>query len=242
MRLFLHLIGLLLLTAAVAGCSLFNRLPPILATATPAPEPTPLGDMVQFLVPGYRVDLQQYQTAPGTRLQFTEKVGDAFRVSIDGKFAEKRAGDSFPWRGIVAPGLFGEYDLSLLPTRDNSLSANGRVTLMVLSPQPVEAALPQRNQTPLVFRGIAVDELVPLGRVVPGTTLVFEAQTADGVRFSGTQTLADYRVGDSLVWRGLLRDNIFVDFSLKVVGVETHGLRLTGTAVLTAFPAPFPGQ
>ena len=216
------------------------KLPPILGSPTPQPAPTPVGDTLELVIPQPQANyaLAPGQRIPGSQLEFVSKQDGVFFVRIDGFDAQKQAGDTFPWRGVIAPGVLANYDLRLLPTfRDDSLTANGSVGLTVFDPLPVERVISPIPDGTLTFENIVVDYVVPVGRAIPGTTLIFNSEANGFVEFSGTSGLPRYAINDTLRWGGAIRPNVFIQYDAQLVGLEINGLRIRGTATLYVLPA-----
>ena len=220
-----------LVTAPLDNISFF-------ASPTPPPAPTPVGNTLEFVVPQYPIELQMGQFIPGTTMQFIGKNGDNYSLKINGQSAESRVGNTWQWQGVIAPGVIGNYQLVLQRANaDDRLVANGQVFLTVLQPSPVEMVEPQRTDIPLKFSGIKVNEITPANVTIPGTSLIYVAQSADGqIQFSGTNNYPLTAIGNTTSWRGLLRPNVYINNDLKVVGLETYGLRVTGSAELLVYP------
>ena len=226
----------LLLLLATAACAV-----PGIGPAAPAATPTPLGDTLSFLIPVYKVDLSPGDSVPGTRLQYIGREGDTYQVLIDGLPATKRIGDSFIWNGVLAPGVYANYNLRLTATVFGALPVAGPVELLILNPEPVETPLTEQalNAQPY-FGNILVNYQVPPGRLIPGTSLTYVGLSAQGEGQQASQLaelagLTGYpylALGDSLVWTGRLRDNVHVRNSLRVISMNEEGLRLAGTAEL----------
>lgn len=227
---------ILLLALAGLACGV----PEFIATPTPQPFPTPLGDTLSFIVPAYGVTLQPGERVPGTQLWYVGRSGDAYEVRIDGYPAIKRAGDSFIWNGILAPGVYTNHNLRLTTSVLGNMPVAGSVELVVLSPQPVELPAGVTVNPTLRYDNIVINYQVPVGRPVPGTTLLYEGVTQHGegtqisrlARFSGIAGYPYLAVGDSLVWNGRLRDNVIVRYSLRAVTIDDEIVRLAGTASL----------
>jgi hypothetical protein len=172
-------------------------------------------------------------------LTYVNRDGDVYQVTIDGLAATKRVGDSFNWRGVLAPGVIGNYNLRVSPTiLGNNLLTAGQVRLFILNPIAVELANDfQVNQSILRFSNIGVDYKIPLGGQVPGTNLTFTGFDDQGAELSGTSGYPFRSVGDSLFWTGRLRGNVVIRNSLRVVAISDEELHLLGTAELWITPS-----
>ena len=196
----------------------------------PLPTPTPTGDTLILRVPIFTQQLEIGDSVPGTQLAYIGADEEFFYVTIDGRDAPKKTGDSFNWRGIIAPGVYGNYNLRLTTTLFGKLVAGGSVELYVFNPVPVALDNIASVSTPLYFSGIAIQYTVPSGREIPGTTLSYIGETPSGAELAGTTGHPYLSMGDSLVWVGHLRENVIVRYNLRVTGIDANGLSLTGTA------------
>lgn len=197
-----------------------------------------LDDLLTYKVPISVLTLEPGETIPYTQLGYQEHVGSIYRVLIDNQVAEKRVGDSFRWRGVIAPGVSASYDLRIAPTfsQDNML-LGGSVELAVFSPVPVEIeGEPANVEGRLHFSGIFTDYEVQTGQFVPGTTLTYLGQSEQGAELSGVDGYPFRSVGDSVIWSGRLRENVNVRYSLRVISIKDESLRLIGTAELWMTP------
>ncbi len=205
----------------------------------PVPSPTPLGDTLTFSIPVYTNQLEPGDTVPGTRLHYVGRSGDAHQVTIDGLEATKRMGDSFVWNGVLAPGVYANYNLRLATAVLGKLSVAGSVELIIFNPEPSEMSLtPAITGAAAYYDNILVNDLIPPGRFIPGTTLVYEGISTQGegqqasqmARLSGLSGYPLLALGDSLVWTGQLRDNVYIRYSLRTMSMNEDGLRLSGKA------------
>ena len=98
------------------------------SNSDPTPEAPPSSDILSYLVPLYSVTLEPGNNVPQTQMVYISREGDHYNVTIDGLSATKRIGDSFTWRGIIAPGLVANYRLRISPTflSDNLLVGASR--------------------------------------------------------------------------------------------------------------------
>lgn len=213
---------------------------PGLGTATPQPAPTPVGDTLPFNIPTYNVELLPGSHVPGTQLVYVrQRENNAYEVTIDGQAVLKQPGDSFLWQGIVAPGVFGRYNLRLQPIFLSNLQAAGSVELAVFNPQPAE--LTAFNLTPglVYFPAAPVSWRVLPQTVIPGTNFVYLGADGDVIQLArlGDVVLPPFAVGDSLVWQGRLRDNVLARFDLVLETPEADGvLPVRGSATLWLQP------
>lgn len=222
---------LLLALASIACAFLPDEESP---TPMPTSAPTLPDNVIGFLVPLYNTTLEPGERVPGTQMSYIGQNGDTYNVSIDGLQVAKRIGDSFTWRGIVAPGVMARYNLRLSPTFvSDSLLVGGPVELLVFNPIAVELSNTDATSGAVLhYDNMAVDFSVPKGGNVPGTSLVFEGQTEQGAQLSGTTGFPFRAMGDSLIWIGRLRGNIIVRYNLRTSAISDESLRLIGTADL----------
>lgn len=208
------------------------------------PTPTAVGDTMYFNIPAYTYQLSPGDIIPGTGLQFKDRQGDTYEVSIDGQTTFKRAGDSFYWSGVLAPGVFANFNLRLTTAVFGDMPVAGPVEIIALNPVPVEMASVPISENTLSFSNIFADYTVPVGYTIPGTTLIFEGieergqggQLVDFARLSGTSGYPYLAFGDSLVWMGKLHDNLYIRYNLRVTSIKEDALRLSGTAELWVLP------
>jgi hypothetical protein len=236
--------GLLFLALLLLLTSLACGVPglPIGGLASPEPQvsPTPLGDTISYLVPAYTTTLSPGESVPGTQLTYIDRSADAFEVEIGGQRAIKRPGDSFFWSGVIAPSVYANYKLRLVTTLFGSLPVAGPVEVVVFYPQPVAEPAPIAVEPDLKFNNILLDYRVPLNGRLPGSTLVYEGfeeqsiggQAARLARIGGLAGYPNLAVGDSLVWNGRLRENVWVRYNLRALSFDEQSMRLVGTGEL----------
>lgn len=217
----------------LALSSLACAVPGISFAPTPPPEPTPEGDTL-FFNAQYSTPLEPGTVIPGTRIEYVQALGEVHEFAIDGLQAIRQPGDSLTWRGVVAPGVFGDFRLRLQSNFLGQLQSVGTVDLSILNPTPVEIP---RNQTPagaFHVQGIEANYYVPRGARIPGTTLVYEGMRNELAELSGTAGYPFFAHDDSLLWTGQLRNNVFISYDLRVYALDENGLTLRGGAQLWA--------
>lgn len=222
-----------LLIVLLVGTTLACGVPGLNPAPTPPPEATPEGDTL-FLNATYRAPLEAGAAIPGTRIVYVQTVNDLHEFTIDGLQAYRQPGDSLTWRGIVAPGVFGDYRLRLRSDFLGRLEAEGQVELAILNPAPVEVPPTQTPAAAIHVRGITANYYVPQGARIPGTTLIFEGLQNDLAELSGTAGYPFFAADDSLLWSGQLRENVYIRYDLRIASLDEEGLALSGTAEIWA--------
>lgn len=205
----------------------------------PATPTAPPDQLVTFHLPIYSATLNPGETIRGTKMTYIGREGEIYNVSIGGLPAAKRIGDSFTWKGVIAPGVFGDFNLRISPTlRSDNLLAAGSAELIVLNPIPVELGNDYNVIDPqLNYSNLVVDYQVPSGSQVPGTTLIYEGLVDQGAKLGGTSGFPIRAVGDSLIWTGRLRGNVVIRHSMRVASADENRLHLVGTAELWITPS-----
>lgn len=231
MRLYFQHLALFIVLLTVT--SLACVIPGLNPDPTPPPDPTPVGDTL-FFSATYNTPLEPGMRIPGTRIVYVQTVADLHEFSIDGLQAYRQVGDSLTWRGVVAPGVFGDYRLRLRGDFLGRLQAEGQVELAIFNPAPVEIPPTETPQDAIHVGGIASSYYVPQGARIPGTTLIFEGLQNDLAELSGTAGYPFFALEDSLLWSGKLRENVYIRYTLRVSSLTEDGLGLTGTAELWA--------
>lgn len=223
----------ILFSMIVAACSL-----PLIGEQDATPTLSP-DEAVTFNIPIFNKILAAGESIPATQMTYLGREGPAYKVTIDGQEALKRVGDSFQWRGIIAPGVASRYNLRISPTLiGEEMLAIGSVELHVFNPVPFEKADPGSAYSDgLHFGSVKIDNRVSLGGQVPGTPFVYEGMTADGAQFSGVDGYPYRVLGDSLFWGGSLRDNVDVSYEMRVASINEEQVRLIGLAQIWIGPA-----
>lgn len=212
---------------------------PGLVRPTPTSSPE-IGDAISFLVPTYAQRLKPGESVPGTQLTYIGDSDNGYEVSIGGQRAIKRSGDSFYWSGVIAPGVFANYNLRLTAGIFGGMPVGGPVEIIVLFPEPQPLPLADNPDARLHLGNVVIDYRVPRNESVPGTTLVYQGlerqglgnQSATLARISGLSGYPNLARGDSLIWTGMLRGNVAVRYNLRAVSFDEKQLRLVGTADL----------
>lgn len=215
--------------------------------STPVPTVTPNRgfEFLSFTVPApvYTISMDPGDRVPGARLEYLGKEGDIYRVRINGREAVKRLGDSFIWSGVVAPGVYGDFNLRLTTNLPGlgvlPVTGGVKITLLDWNPAALEALPPLADA--LHFENIPVIEVgFPVGENILASTLVYEGVVTQGSNQFARLSGLDYAQGDSVVWVGRLRDNVYVRYSLRVLSFNEDHINLAGGAELWIVEPTYP--
>lgn len=175
-------------------------------------------------------------------MEYIGKTTDGgYEVNINGNRSVKRSGDSLIWSGIIAPGAHGQFNLRVSADLLGDLPVAGSAIITILNPEPFPLADIPNNTQGLSFTNILINYNVPTGNVIPGTTLTYNGVTQQGgvdvAQISSANTGTSYHAqGDSIVWTGKLRENVFIRYNLRTVSYDAEDLLVGGTAELFIRP------
>lgn len=228
-------LGTVLLLVTLA-CSL-----PTASLPGSGPTPTPVGDTLQFNLPLYRAGVPPGENVPGTRLGYLGTADSGgYRVSIDGQELVKQTADSFFWSGVLAPGVFGNYNLRIAAEGLGELQVAGPVELFVLDFVPAEVDTIPASDSFLPYRFIPISYRVPVGWQVPGSTVTYLGSIEQGgntlAQFVNGGVPLTLALGDSVLYTGSLRDNVYIRYNLRLSRIDADEARLDGTADLWVQP------
>ena len=228
------LIAMILLALASLACAI--QVPSLNREATPSAPSSE--DILTFQIPVSVLTLEPGESIPHTQLSYQGRDVSLYRVLIDNQSADKRVGDSVRWQGIIAPGVSALYNLRIAPSfPQENLLAGGSVEIGVFNPVPTEIEGDiSSGEENIHFGNVFVDYRVPAGENIPGTTIVFEGKRDEEAELSGVVGYPYRAVGDSIAWRGRIRDNVSVSYSLRIVSINEDELRMMGTAELWIDP------
>jgi hypothetical protein len=219
------LLGVLVLAT---GCSLLEPI-----VGTPEPTEEPVGNQLVYPAP-YRAVLDAGESVPGADLRYVGSDDQGIHVRIGGEDAYKKVGDSFNWEGNPAPGVVLDYKLRVVGVYLEVFQAWGEVEIIVSDPEVAVAGPPE--DAPLSFSAVVVDYTVPRGEMIPGTTYAYVGSSERGAEFSGLEGYAYREVADSLDWTGRVRDNVYVDLTMRVRSIQEDEVKLIGTATVWILP------
>lgn len=163
----------------------------------------------------------------GTDIQYLGETGQGAQVIVGGQQAIKRIGDSLEWAGEMVPGVVVDLSLRIVFVTQDTLQTAGTVRVTVEEANPVvdevDTSAGVHYVLPVVYR-------VPRGSAIPGTTITYEGQEAEGARLGNVEGYAYRRVGDSILWQGRLLPGAWVDLTLRTALITEGQLDVVGTA------------
>jgi hypothetical protein len=206
-------------------------LAPILSSCLTRVGATP--ERLSFSLPT-TLTIERGAVLPGTDIRYESSSDDGIYLLVDGQRALKRAGDSVKWAGSPVTGAEVELDLRVVRHTEQQVNLAGKATVVVKDVRPQAGVMDTSSQMSFsgpVAYGIAVDGYIP------GTTLTYVGETEQGAELGGLYNEYPYRqVGDSIVWEGRLRNDIYLRMELRTVQFGSDGLRVAGLATLWLGP------
>lgn len=179
------------------------------------------------------VGIEQGTFLAGTDIQYLGETHDGAQILIGDQRATKRIGDSIRWRGEMAPGVTVDLSLRIVFVTEDTLQTAGTVRVTVEGAQPVlgvaDTSAPVHYVLPVVYR-------VERGEAIPGTTITYEGQDAEGARLGNVEGYPYRRVGDSILWEGRLLPGLWLDLLARTALIGEDQLDVVGTADLWIRP------
>lgn len=171
------------------------------------------------------VTVPAQQELPGTGIRYEYQDNSGAHVSIDGQPAVKRKGDSLYWKGNLAEGVYADQRLRVVWHSDENLTLAGTVKLKLTNIAPSSGQVVTSSR--ITFSGPIAYSLAT-GAQIPGTTITYKGSTDEGAEFSGIDGYAFRRIGDSILWEGVLRDGVYLRLEGRVVQYNSSSLRVAG--------------
>lgn len=169
------------------------------------------------------------ETLPGTDIRYDHLTERGAIVLIEGQEALKRKGDSLDWRGSLLPGVSLDLGLRVAWHTEDELHLVGMAKVVIEDAQPRAATI--STSSPIKYSGPVVYGLAK-GAAIPGSTVTYDGESDEGVKLGGIQGYPYRRVGDSIFWEGLLRDDVYIRLDVRVLQFDSKGLRVGGLATL----------
>jgi hypothetical protein len=179
------------------------------------------------------VGIDQGQFLPGTDIRYLGRTADGAQVSIGGKQALKKVGDSLDWKGDVLPGVNLDQTYRVVLIDEDVLHVAGTVRVAIEDPQP--QAEPANESAPIHFK-LPVAYRVDKDAAIPGTVVTYLGKTDQGARLGNIDGYEFRQAGDSIAWTGKLREGVWVDLVLRAALISDNSLDVVGTADVWIVP------
>jgi len=170
---------------------------------------------------------------PGTNIRYQGMSGESARVLIDDQEALKRKGDSLDWKGTPLPGVSVEVKSRIAWYTDRELHTVGTAKIVVEQISPRAGAA--NKSSPMQYSGPVAYGLAK-GATIPGSSVTFVGKTAEGAQLGGMAGYPYRKLGDSVVWEGMLRDRMSIHLELRVLQFDEKSLRVGGLVTLWIGP------
>lgn len=180
------------------------------------------------------ISVDQGKFLPGTEIQYLGKTEDGAQLSIGGKQANKKIGDSLDWKGDMVSGVSVDQTLRVALITEGTLYTAGTARVIVANPRPQPE--PMNSTAPVHFK-LPVGYHVEKGKTIPGTTITHLAKTEQGALLGNIEGYAYRKLGDSITWKGRLRPGIWLELDLRTALITNNQLDVVGTADLWITPA-----
>ena len=164
---------------------------------------------------------------PGSDIQLVSIGEDGARLLIDDQPAVKKMGDSLDWSGAPVPGVHVVVTQRVLWLGTDKMQTGGVVTLTVSDALPQPAVYPDK---PSLEYHVATTYTVRRGQTIPGTLVSYVGKNDAGAELAGVSGYPYRKLGDSIGWSGRLRNNVFVDETLRVIAYTDDFLQVAGLA------------
>jgi len=167
---------------------------------------------------------------PGTDIRYERLTEDGARVIIKGQSALKRKGDSLDWQGSPAEGVSVDLKLRVAWHTEDDLHLVGTAKIVIENPNPRTMPIASSSDDieyvgPVAY-GVAKEA------AIPGSPVTYQGQTAEGARLGGMEGYPYRKTGDSILWEGVLRDDVYARLDLRVLQFDEKGLRVGGMVTL----------
>jgi len=176
-----------------------------------------------------RIIVEAGDRVPGSEIQYLGESDRGAHVLIGGQEAIKRVGDSLDWRGEPVEGASVALATRIASHSADAIQLVGTAEVEVADAEP--RAAPLVRTSPITYNGL-VAYSVAAGDAIPGSTVIYRGATDEGAEFGGVEGYPFRRAGDSLVWEGALRDDLYILLELRLVQYDEENVRVAGTVQL----------
>jgi hypothetical protein len=169
----------------------------------------------------------------GTPIQYLDRTEEGALVSIEGQQARKRIGDSLNWVYNPSDGIAVDLNLRVMLITEDKLHVLGTAKVTVVEPAPRPAVV---DGSAHVRYKMPVDYHLKKGQTIPGTTILYLGETEKGAHLGNVEGYPYRELGDSIVWSGQLREDLWLELDLRTALISENALNVAGIAELSIVP------
>jgi len=213
------------LTLVVLGLLLFS-----LPTCQRKP---PGGPLELLYTAPFETGIEKGSDLPGTGIRYVGLSDKGAEILIDDQTAFKQKGDSLDWKGSPVENVDLDLTLRVLWVTEQTLHVGGTAQVTVRDPRPEAASIPE---VPVKYSNAPVTYRVEKGDYIPGTLVEYVSKAEEGIELGGIEGYPYRKLGDSIVWKGKLREKVFLQLNVRVIFIAESFIRVAGTAAVLLAP------
>jgi len=213
------------LTLVVLGLLLFS-----LPTCQRKP---PGGPLELLYTAPFETGIEKGSDLPGTGIRYVGLSDKGAEILIDDQTAFKQKGDSLDWKGSPVENVDLDLTLRVLWVTEQTLHVGGTAQVTVRDPRPEAASIPE---VPVKYSNAPVTYRVEKGDYIPGTLVEYVSKAEEGIELGGIEGYPYRKLGDSIIWKGKLREKVFLQLNVRVIFIAESFIRVAGTAAVLLAP------
>ena len=194
----------------------------------------PPGGPVELLYTApFETGIEKGSDLPGTGIRYVGLSDKGAEILIDDQTAFKQKGDSLDWKGSPVENVDLDLTLRVLWVTEQTLHVGGTAQVTVRDPRPEAASIPE---VPVKYSNAPVTYRVEKGGYIPGTLVEYVSKAEEGIELGGIEGYPYRKLGDSIVWKGKLREKVFLQLNVRVIFIAESFIRVAGTAAVLLAP------
>lgn len=194
----------------------------------------PGGPWELLYIAPFETGIEKGSDLPGTGIRYLGLSDKGAEILIDDQAAFKQKGDSLDWKGNPVENVDLDLSLRVLWVTEETVYVGGTAKMTVRDPTPAAASIP--TEVPTKYSNAPVTYRVEKGDSIPGTLVKYVGKAEEGIELSGVEGYPYRKLGDSIVWKGKLRERVFLQLNVRVVFIAEDFIRVAGTATLSLTP------
>jgi hypothetical protein len=194
----------------------------------------PGGPLELLYTAPFETGIERGSTLPGTGIRYVGPSDKGAEILIDDQTAFKQKGDSLTWRGSPVQDVDLDLSLRVLWFTEQTLYVGGTAEITVRDPAPVVASPPTEGS--MKYSNAPVTYHVSKGHNIPGTLVKYLGQAEEGIELEGVEGYPYRKFGDSIVWEGKVREQVFLELNVRVLLTTEDSITVAGTATVILTP------